>query len=140
MKKRIFIVLMILLITVIAILIIVPMLNVCRTPGWGEDSGEFLYSVGKALQMYSSAHEGQMPSTLASLYPEYIDDNRVIKQTSLFSHKRMGLIYWHPQKMGDARVPVAQLVLDPSVETDYQWRNLVLWGDGHVRLYPTQRK
>ena len=103
-------------------------------PGWAEESGTFLHLVGDALQKYSLEHGGKLPPTLASLYPEYMNDKRVLEQTPSF-RKRMAIIYWHPPRLGSAHTPVAQLVLDPSVKTDYPWRGRVLWGDGRVRLY-----
>jgi hypothetical protein len=133
-KKRLFIASIVLLVAVIAIGIIVPMLHVAWTPKWGEDAHRFLYYVDKALQKYSLAHGGKMPSTLASLYPEYIDDKRVLEQTPLFAGRKMAIIYWYPQSLGDANVPVVQIVLDPNAKTSYPWRSFVLWGDGKVRL------
>jgi hypothetical protein len=133
-KKRLFIALAVLLVAVIAIAIIAPMLRVDRIYGWVEDAHGFLYDVDKSLQKYLLTHEGKMPPTMASLYPENIDDKRVLEQTPLFEGHRMAIIYWYPQSLGDANVPVVQLVLDPSVKTPYPWNSFVLWGDGKVRL------
>lgn len=118
-----------------AIMLIVPMVGNHCTPSWGEDGSEFLYNIGEALQRYAVTHSGKVPSTLALLYPEYIDDERVLEQISLFEEKPMALIYWHPVRLGDADIVVAQLVLEPTVKTTYPWRSFVLWGDGRVRLH-----
>jgi competence protein ComGC len=133
-KKQISVILIILLFVVISVLIIIPMLYVHRNPRWRGNSGKFLYDINRALQKYSLEHEGEMPSTLALLYPEYIDDKRVVEQIPLFAGQRMAIIYWHPQKLGDASTPVVEIVLDPSVKIDYPWRSFVLWGDGEVDL------
>ncbi|MBM4104117.1 MAG: hypothetical protein FJ263_08720 [Planctomycetes bacterium] len=132
-KKCLFFLSVVLLMIIIVIGIIIPMFRIDRTPGWGEDGNKFLYGVNKALQKYSLSHENKMPSTLSLLYPEYIDDKRVIEQTPLFAGQKMAIIYWCPQKLGDAGTPVAQIVLDPGVKTSYRWRSFVLWGDGKVR-------
>jgi hypothetical protein len=133
-KKQLFIVSIVLLVAIIAIAIIVPMLHIDRVYGWAEDAHKFLYYVDNGLQKYSLAHGGKMPPALASLYPDYIDDKRVLEQAPLFADRRMAIIYWYPQSLGDANVPVVQLVLDPSVKTSYPWRGFVLWGDGKIRL------
>jgi len=137
MKKRLTIVLLAVLTAVVVIAIVIPMLRVDCTPAWAEDSVTFLYGVGRALREYSLAHKGNMPSKLALLYPEYTHDKRILEQTPSFGikNRRMALIYWHPPRLGNAQTPIAQLVLDPSVKTDYPWRSVVLWGDGHVRLH-----
>jgi len=136
LKRRI-IVLIAVLVAAVVIAIVIPVLRVHRTPTWATDSGEFLYDVGRALKEYSLANEGKLPSELGLLYPDYIRDRRILGQTPSFGMKntKMALIYWRPRKLGNARIPVAQLVLDPSVKTDYPWRSVVLWGDGHVRLH-----
>ena len=120
--------------------VIFPMFSHHVTPAWSEDGGKFLHDVGEAMQKYSLAHEGKMPSTLVSLYPEYMRDKRVTEQVSLFGNRRMAVIYWAPSQLGDANTTTAQLVLDPSTKSDYPWSSLVLWGDGRVRLYKMQPK
>jgi len=140
MKKRLFIASTILLVTVIAIAIIRPMLWVHGSPSWGEEGYRFLYVVSEALQKYSLAHGGKMPPTLASLHPEYIQDRRALEQTAVFGKRRMAVIYWHPSRLGDPDIPIAQLVLDPGAKTDYPWRSFVLWGDGRISLHKVQSK
>jgi hypothetical protein len=140
LKRRIIVLIAVLvavLVAVVVIAIAIPMLRVHRTPTWAEDSGGFLQDVGRALKEYSLANEGKLPSELGLLYPDYTRDRRVLEQTPSFGMKntRMALIYWRPRKLGNACAPVAQLVLDPSVKTDYPWRSIVLWGDGRVKLY-----
>lgn len=119
-------------------LVIIPMISHHVTPAWTEDGGKFLHDVGEAMQEYSLAHEGKTPSSLSLLYPEYMRDERVTRQVSLFAKQRMAIIYWNPMRMQDSDRPVAQLILDPSVTTDYPWRSIVLWGDGHVKLHKGQ--
>ena len=129
-----------------AVMLIPPMIGNYGTPSWGEDGSRFLYLVSDALEKYSLEHGGKLPPTLASLYPEYMNDKRVLEQTPLFgktkpfSGRRMAIIYWHPPRLGSAHTPVAQLVLDPSGKTDYPWRSRVLWGDGDVGLGDVRRK
>lgn len=119
---------------------IFPMLSHHVTPAWSEDGGRFLHDVDEALQKYSLEHKGKTPSALESLYPEYIRDKRVTEQISLFGERRMAIIYWFPSQLGDAGTVTAQLVLDPSIKSDYPWHSIVLWGDGHVRLHKLQPK
>ena len=121
-------------------LVVFPMIGHHGTPAWSEDGGEFLLNVAEAMHRYSLAHEGKMPATIGLLYPEYMSDRRVAKETSLFGKRRMAVIYWAPSRLGDPGTAVAQLVLDPSIETDYPWRSIVLWGDGHVRLHKIQSR
>ncbi len=98
MKLRIMSIgIVVLLLTGVALLIF-PMLNHHVTPLWSEDGGRFLHDVGEALQKYSRAHEGKMPSALESLYPEYVHDKRVTEQISLFGKRRMAIIYWSPSR------------------------------------------
>ena len=83
-KKQISVILIILLFVVISVLIIIPM-RPFKNPKWRGSGGKFLYDINRALQKYSLEHEGEMPSTLALLYPEYIDDKRVVEQIPLFA-------------------------------------------------------
>ena len=137
MKKQISIILTVLVTLVVLALFVFPVLiaHWTRTPSWSEDGGTFLHDVGKAMRQYSQTHRGEMPPSLASLHPEYIQDKRVLGQTAMFGHqKTMAVIYWRPLRLGNGRVAVAQLVLNPEIETNYAWRSVGLWGDGRVRL------
>jgi len=122
---------------VVGVAILYPAFQRSWDPAWSEDSGTYLKEIGIALGNYSRDHGGALPSTLGVLYPGYFRDKRIRSDSITFGNAKpvkMTLIYYRPKQLGDAKTPVAEIRLYPSVETEYHWRGHVLWGDLQVHL------
>lgn len=101
-------------------------------PSWVLDSGSFLKQVGIAFDEYSDEHSGALPQSLSELYPQYCKDKRITQTVSKFAGKPMAIVYYNPNQLGNPKTALVGIRLVPGVETRYNSRGWVLWGNLQV--------
>jgi len=129
---KVVVVIVVMSIMVLAGFAIVQMSHGHRDPAWPVDVVPFLKLVGKGISGYSTDHSGDLPESLCNLYPQYVNDPRINKNTAVFAGAQMLLTYHKPSRLGDSNVVIVEARLAPNVKTQCHWRAFALYGDLEV--------
>ena len=125
-------------VVVIVVILAAILYPVTQRSGSSAREGEaygLLWGIRQALRHYSRDHNGQLPASLAALYPRYSDDQRIKQSFIISGDLKMTVVYYRPERLGDPKTPVAEVRPYPTVEkrSRYSWRGFVLWGDMQIR-------